>query len=579
MPDNIQPVQIDNTGSNKLDYLRNRLAFLQTERSSWLWHWQELNDYIFPRRWRYLVTDRNKGTKKNDKIINNVPTIALRTAAAGMMAGITSPARPWKNFLPPEHLINDYRTNIWLEQVLRIVRQEMIKSNIYSIFHEAYVNLLGFGTPVIYIEETDTVAEGFRGYLFPMGQFCLASSYEGRVDSCYREFSMTVRQLVEQFGINKCSSSVQEMWRQKRYDQWIDVAHAMEPRATRDPDRRDALNKPWASFWWEKSADSSSQKLLRESGFNEQPFMAPRFMVTGEDVYGSCPGMDVLGDCKALQLWERRKAQAIDKIVNPPVSVPSSLKHQRISMLPGDQIPTSSSDGNAAVKPIIELHPSAVTEARNSVYDHVDRIREGFFYNLFRMMQNRDQSPNGGKQPLTATEVTERHEEKMLQLGPVLERLHDELLRPAINRIVHILARKGKLPPPPPQMRGQQVRIEFISIMDQAQKILGTTGVERFTSFLGSVSAVNKEILDNVDFDATAHEYGDMLGIPKKIFRDPEAVQQMRQARAQQAQAAQQMQAVTAGAQAAKAAAGAEVSPDNVLGKLLSTAGGGGGPL
>lgn len=555
-----------------IERYRKRLAMLMTERSSWLYHWQELNDFIYPRRFRYLQFDRNKGTKKNDKIINNKATVAVRTLASGMMAGITSPARTWFKLLGPSELRDDGEVKSWLGQVERITREELIKSNAYNVLHELYAMLAVFGSPAMYVEESPGEDDLFRTYLFPIGQYCLASSAKGKIDTIYRQFSMTVAQLVEEFGYANCTQSVRTQYDTGAWDNWVRVVHVIEPNrmGTRGLASK---NKAWRSVWWEEEANE--QKFLRESGYDEFPVMAPRWTVTGEDVYGSCPGMEMLGDVKALQLLERRAAQAMDKVVNPPMKGPMSLKSQRISLLPGDITYVPDTVAGQKLEPAIEVKPDAISQAQQKIQAHEYRIMQTCYTDLFRRMESMDYAPNGGKQPITAREVNERHEEALLELGPVLERIHDELLNPFLNRIIQILWRAGKLPPIPDKLRGGRIRVEYVSIMAQAQKILGTAGLERFSSFVGSLSAVKPDILDLIDFDAMIREYADNLGIPVEMLNKEEIVMQMRQARQQQEQEKAAMEQAGQGAEAAKAAAGAQVTPDNLLGRLMGGVGGG----
>lgn len=172
-----------------------------------------------------------------------------------------------------------------------------------------------------------------RTMMFPIGSYYMANSARGSVDTCFRKFSMTVRQLVMEFGLNNVSDSVKGMWDSGNYESWIEVIHAVYPNIDRDTAKLNSKNKPVKSVYYEVGGDSD--KLLRESGFDEFPIMAPRWEVNGEDVYGSsCPGMIALGRVKALQLEQKRKSQLIDKATNPPMVGPSSLRNQRVSLCP-----------------------------------------------------------------------------------------------------------------------------------------------------------------------------------------------------------------------------------------------------
>lgn len=147
------------------------------------------------------------------------------------------------------------------------------------------------------------------------------------------------------------------MWESGTYEKWIEVMHSVYPNIDRDTSKLDSKNKPFKSVYYEVGGDND--KLLRESGFDEFPIMAPRWEVNGEDVYGSsCPGMLALGPVKALQLLQKRKSQLIDKATNPPMVAPTSLKNQRASLLPGDITYIDQITGQDGFRPAYLVNPS-----------------------------------------------------------------------------------------------------------------------------------------------------------------------------------------------------------------------------
>jgi hypothetical protein len=559
-----------------------RMALLQAERSSWLMHWYEIAEYIFPRRFRYLQSDRNKGLKRNDKIINNTPTRAARDLGAGKMAGMTSPARPW--WEPDTFGLSDDES-AWVEIVYKSVNDALARSNIYGKIHEMWEHEGTFATGCFLLledEETDV-----RGYSMPIGQYSLGCDARREIDTCYWEVSYTVSQLVEEFGLDNCSPFVQQQWKENKKDTWIEIVHAVEPNRSRETGLIDNQNMPFASVWFERGAHKDNrngttqdyQGFLRKGGYEEFPVVCARWFVTGEDVYGSAsPGMDSLGDSKALQLAERRKATAVDMTVKPPMKGPASLRSQKLSLLPGDMNYVDEEGAKGKFEPAVVTHPQAVPNAIENVRTHEFRINQTFMVDLFRSMQTTDEAPNGGKQPITAREVAERHEEKMLNLGPVVEGDATTLAK-MIDRIARILLRRGRIPPPPPTMRGKNVKIKFTSIMAQAQKLMGTATKERAVSFIGSLSAVKPEVLDIPNWDQITRNYFEDLGMGSDEINTEEVVAKARQQRAEAQAAQQQMQQIQQGADAAKVASQADLNGDNVLSRLLNTQGGGGGPI
>ena len=546
--------------------LVKRFDALKSERSQWLTNWEEIAEHMRPRGFRKQRSDANRGDKKHNKVINFTPLKAARTLASGMMSGITSPSRPWFRLTvsgSPE-VTEAPKVKEWLSASERVMREDLAKSNVYKVLHLVYADLGPFGTSAILIDEDEE--DGCRAYNFPVGSYVLATSARGDVDTLFREVSLTVKQVVQMFGIEKCGLGVRRLFEEKKFDTRVDIIHAIMPNDAHKPGAIGADGKPWLSCWWEVAAGAEAG-LLRRSGYEERPLMAPRWEVTGEDTYGHGPGFAALGDCKALQLLERRSAQAMDKIVNPPMAAPTAAGTGIIDLAPGK---TSFVDGlgaGQAIRPVMELNPNVITIFDAKVQRHELRVREAFFADLWLMLSE------GGAPQMTAREVQERREEKLLQLGTVLEALQDELLDPLIDRLFGIALRRGRIPPPPEELQGKDLKVEYVSIMASAQKLLSVTGIERIATFTGNLAALAPDVLDKLDLDQLVDELADSLGVPPAIIRPDEAVAALRQARAKaQQQQAQTEQAVQA-AQAAKTLSETDTEGTNGLTEMLRGAG------
>ncbi len=527
----------------------------------WTSHWRELAENTAPRAFRYLASDRvTAGNKKNQKIINSTPIWAARTLAAGMMAGITSPSRPWFRLTTgAPDLQNNQATVEYLSVLEEELRKALQKSNVYNALHQVYEDLGTFGTSAMLLEQDEE--DVMRAYSFPIGQYALANSSRMAVDSVFRESEMSVVQMVEMFGVEKCSIGVQMKHANGDLDVYHRVLHVIQPNKNYEAGKLGTKGKKYSSLWMESNGDANTG-FLRDAGFDGFPCMCPRWKTIGEDVYGQSPAMDALGDMKQLQLLEKRKMQAFDKIVTPPMKGPSSLLHQRTSLLPGDITYVDANGPGQSFEPAMVIDPRAVDIAGQQIQITEQRINKAFYADLWLMLSQADGQ-------MTATEVIERREEKLLQLGPVMERLQDELLDPLITRTFQILQAAGRLPPPPEELQGRDVAVEYISIMAQAQKLLGTTAVERFTTFIGNLSAVAPQAMDKLDVDATIDEYGKMLGVPPTTVRPAEEVGGIRQQRAQQQAQQQQMEQAQQASVAAKNLAGADTEGNNALTTML----------
>lgn len=549
------------------DKLDGRFQALNAERArGWESNWRDLADYIEPRTGRWCLSDANNGERRDQKIINASATYAARALEAGMMSGITSPSRKWFNLATPDPDLMEYGpVKVWLHQVSMAMNELFARSNLYNVLPTIYGENGIFGTACMAAmpDQQDLV----RFYPFTVGSYYIANSARLQVDTVYREFRMTARQMAQQFGQEALSQTVRGMLDSKG-DSWIDVCHAIEPNDDRVSGRMDNKNMPYRSVYFEKNGDRD--KVLRQSGFRDFPAMAPRWKLNGEDVYGTGPGSIAIGDTKALQLMERRKAEMVEKGVRPPMIAPESLRNQKASIVPGDITYVNVQQGMQGFVPALTVDPGWLTGIRGEIQAAEDKINTAFFVDLFLMVSQMDSVR-------TATEIAVRKEEKMLMLGPVLERLNDELLDPLIDRTFGLMLEQSApiwaglmpgrpaLPPPPKELAGMDLRVEYTSILAQAQKALGVSSIERTVGFAGNLAGLNPEVLDKLDMDQAVDEYAAMIGVPPTMLRSDDQIAQIRQqraeAQAQQAQAEQLSQSI----QGAKLLSETDVSSPNAL--------------
>jgi predicted O-methyltransferase YrrM len=515
---------------NRRQRVLARKAALWNERSSWISHWREISEHQQPRAGRFVVTDRNKGDKRSNNILDNAAVFGARTLAAGLMSGMTSPARPWfKLEIQDKELMESAAVKAWLHDSAALLRAIFASSNTYRALHTMYEELGLFGTgATIVLPDFDNV---MHHYPLTVGEYALATNDKGVVDTLCREFQMTVGQMVERFGKENVSETVRSLYNRGNYDQWVDVVHMIEPRRGRDLTKRDSKNMRYASLYLEPGKDQSD-KYLSESGFERFPALAPRWVVTGNDIYGTSPGMECLGDVKQLQHQQLRKGQAIDYQVNPPLQVPTKYKEAKSARLPGGVFYVDNVSQGGGVRAAYDVNLN-LQHLLMDVQDVRERIRSAYYADLFMMLANDSRSG------ITATEVAERHEEKLLMLGPVLERLHNELLSPMIDIAFDYAARAGILPEPPKELQGLDLNVQFISVLAQAQRAVASQGVDRLLGTVGQLATLKPEVLDKVDFDQVIDDYSEMYGVNPKIIVPDNVVAAMRQERAAAMQAQQ----------------------------------------
>lgn len=559
---------------------------LENERSTFTSHWRDLGDYILPRRPRFYTSDVNKGDRRNNKIIDSTATLAVRTLRSGMMSGITSPARPWFRLTTPDPGLQEFGpVKSWLFEVQNRLSTSFLKSNLYNILPIAYGDLGTFGTAPI------AVTPDFSGNImhfesFPVGSYMIAKDNWGVVNTFVREFRMTVSQVVSMFiqvepGSGKAdwsnvSSYVKNLFDTGQTQDWIEIVHVIKPNDYYNPNKIESKYKKFYSCYYEKGISGGTnqnylqneEKLLSEKGFDYFPILCPRWEVTGEDVYGtSCPGMDSLGDIKQLQLGEKRTFEAIEKMIRPPMQGPSTLKNQSVSQLPGDLTYIDTPAGGQGLRPVHEVN-FRIQEMEMKQGQIRDRVRRSFYEDLFLMLANSD------RRQITAREIEERHEEKLLALGPVLEQLNQDLLDPLIEIAFKIHVENGLLPPPPEELQGVDLKVEYVSIMAQAQKLVGLAGIERFTGYVGQLAQFDPSVLDKFNIEQAVDVYADITSVPPTMVRSDEEVAGIKQQRAQAAAQAQQIQNAQVAAQGAKTLSETAVGDSNALEMMINQAGG-----
>lgn len=543
-----------------------RKSELWAERSSWVSQWRDISSRILPRNGRFLVSDRNRGDKRHNSIIDNTGTRALRTLAAGLMAGMTSPARPWFRLATSDtDLMEHHPVKTWLNQVTELMRQVFARSNTYRALHSMYEELGAFGTAA------NNVLPDFKTVVhhYPMtvGEYAIATDHRSEVNALYREYDMTVGAMVGQFGLKNVSPTVKNLYDKGRLDAWATVTHVIEPREDRDTRSRLAKDMPYASCYYESA--STDDSMLKESGYKRFTALCPRWAASGGDIYGNSPGMEAYGDVGQLQHQQFRKGQGIDYMVKPPLQLPSSMKNVEFNSLPGgaSYVENTGSGIKAAFEVRLDLQHLLA-----DIVDVRSRVEETFYKNLFLMLA---QDTRSG---ITAREVAERHEEKLLMLGPVLERLHNELLKRLIDICFDALLEAGVLPPPPPELHGMDLNVEFVSMLAQAQRAIGTGAIDRYTMAMGQIAQFKPGVLDKFDEDEWADIYGDMLGIDPTLIVADDKVAIIRQQRAEAGKAAQQQAALAQGAQTAQTLSQADTQGKNALTDVISSFSGYSGP-
>lgn len=567
-----------------MNELTARRQALLDERASWEHDWKVLARHFLPRKCLLESegSDDGRGGLRGG-VLDSTGIIAMRDLAAGLHGGMTSPARPWfKLGLEDDALAGDKAVRDWLEEVEKRMRTIMHRSNFYNAIHHAYAELGTFGTAFLFAlaDEKSVV----RFVPLTVGEYCLDTDEHGRVDTVFRTVRMTLRQILRRFEAERIPGWMHDMYAsQSNWNERFSVIHAVFPRKEPQPGKPGPLNMPFASLYYLEggtgplsgkrtgggsgTSGSGEPVLLSESGFASFPGFGPRWDVTGSDVYGRSPGMDVLPDSVLIQQMTSSMLQALHKEINPPMVAPAELKN--INLMPGGANHTDMHAGNGqAVYPAVQVrHNIQGTQA--AIQGVQRQIREGLFNDLFKMLLGSD------RRQITAREVAAREEEKLILIGPVLERMHDELFMPLISRVFELMNAAGTLPDIPEAMQGQPLRVEFVSVLAQAQKMAATGAVEQFAGFVSQGARAFPEMLDALNPDKVVDAYAEYLGVASGILRGQKERDEMRETRKQQEAQAAQMEQGKAQMDMLAKAGQAGSSLQGLLGGMQGAGGGG----
>ena len=524
-----------------------RLLGLRVNRYSWWTHARELAEYILPRRYKWLITPnmQNRGSPINQHILDSTGTLAARNLASGMMSGVSSPSRPWiKLKINRIDSTQTSPTSLWLAECERMMNLVLHESNFYNSIAIVYFDLVVFGTAVLLIyEDFDNVIRCFNPCF---GEFYVDN--DGDMDPVvfYREFVLTTAQVVDEFGYDNCPSNIQQQYDLggAQLTREVIIAHALEPNT--EPAKYGVPEKfKFREVYWVWGQSSTTQNagpgineaFLRKRGFHERPHITVRWDLVSNDAYGRSPGMDALPDIKQLQQEVRRKAQAIDKHVNPPMVADVQLKNQPASMLPGGvTYVTGMTTGKVGFAPAYTVNPD-ISGMLEDLNECRERIKETFFNNLFQTISQFETRSN-----VSATEIDARRAESLIMLGPVLERIEYELLGPIVERVFAIMSRAGILPPAPAAIQGQPINVEFISMLATSQAAAATGGIERLFAVAGNLVGIDPAVMDNIDIDYAIDKYSSLMNNDPRIVRSPQELQQIRAQRAKDQQAQQMAQ-------------------------------------
>jgi hypothetical protein len=517
------------------EYIKKRVDALASDRGTWEVNWQEILDYVMPRK-ADVVTLRTKGEKRTEVLFDSSAITANNLLAASLHGTLTSPSLPWFSIkLRDEELNKNRDVQLWLEDTGRKMYDTFNETNFNTEVHELYLDLCSIGTAAIFVEEAN---EGFdkNGIHFNtlhIAEYYIQENVNGKVDTLYRKYKLTARQAVQEFGEKNVGEKILTAAKEKP-DQKFNFIHAVEP----TEDYKRATGKSLTKLPYHSCHVCEEDKMVvRTGGYNEFPYLVPRWSKATGEIFGRSPSYNALPDIKTLNKAVEIGLKAWAKAIDPPLLVQDDGVIGRVRTTPAG-ITVVRNDG--AVKPLQIASNWQITDLKENQLRTA--IRQAFYSDQLQLQD--------GPQ-MTATEVQVRYELMQRLLGPTLGRFQTEFLNPLIERVFGIMYRAKALNEAPSIIGDTKIDIEYVGPLARSQRMEEAVAIERLYQLAMSIGQIDPSIMDNIDHDEAIRMRAKLLGVPKTIMKDINDVNDMREQRAMMQQAQQQAQLQQAQAQTA----------------------------
>lgn len=549
-------------------YVIRRHETLKAKRSSWDAWWQEVAVYCMTRKAEINSTRMEPSSQRDDVLFDGTMVQANITLSNGCMSYLTPADARWFSFDPPSFLRGVDPVEQYFRACTEIASMELARSNFYTETHELYLDRGCFGTGVLYCEEGRRSRLHFRK--FDVGTFSIAEDDEGYVDTLSREFQLTARQAVQQFGyenvsdlIRKCFDSDTPSEMEKEFT----FIHQIFPRESDmiEFGKRDQQNMPIASVY----VEMDKKIVVRETGYLEQPFFATRYLRWyNEHAYGWSPGWMALPEARQLNFLQKQLDALAELAAFPRFLVPDSHEGQVDYRAAGV---TYFDPANPQAVPREWATTGRYDYGKDRATEKQKAINDAFHVDLFKLFANLE------RPQMTAREVSERASEKLIQFSPTFSRMTTELYTPLLTRVWSILVRAGALPPPPKELIQQTPdggagipppEVTYSSKIALAIKGLENGSLMNTFEMWMPVAAQKPEILDNVNWDITFRDSVRNAGLPARWLAEADAVTQIREQRAQQQAEMQQKQDQMMAAEGAAKLGG--IKEDSMVGRMAS---------
>lgn len=532
---------------------------LETQRTNFDSHWQDVAEYVAPRQ-NYFQSTRTQGERVNQKIFDSTAIIANNRFAASMSSLMTPANQIWHKLILAKRQEASQEIKEYLDTLNELLFSFRYRamSNFGTTTNEVYLDLGAFGNGVM-----------FTGYDIGKGPVYTSCGLEGmywltdefrRINLVHRRYKITSRQMLEQFGEDALPEMVLKDLKKNGMKEW-EIIHAVYPNQEREEGRSDFKGMAWRSYYVLR-ASNENKKILSEGGYRTMPYSIARYSVASQETYGRSVAMECFPDIKTVNQMGKTNLRAGHNAVEPPLIASEDL-NIGLKMYPGAiNYGGIDSMGNDVVKPLLTgANLPIALELENQ---RRQSINNSFLVNLFQILVEGPQ--------MTATEVMQRAQEKGVLLGPVYSRMQAEFFGPLIPRELDILDMMGVLPEPPEELleMGAEYEVEYQSPLAKAAKSEEGIAILRTLEAAAPLAEIDPDVAALIKAEESVRELANIYGMPARLLKSEEEMEQYRQAKNEDMEMQQMLQAAPVAASAAKDLAQAQqmelMEPEPILG-------------
>jgi len=531
-----------------------RFDTLKEKRSNWESLWQESADWCWPTN-DNINAVRTAGAEKPPQRMIDTCVEANLTFASGFFANMFPPNVVWANYRHPDPAMMDQKgVADYFEEVSRIIYQLLLKSNFSTEEFQALLAMGAFGTNCLSVEEDEDNVFRFRN--FTIGRIVVEEDNLGRVDTVGREFTLTARQAVQQFGVKNLDATIVDDANEHRDNKHMFV-HLVSPRADYKVGSKRSDKKPIASYY----VCRKTQKIVKEGGFDNNPYKVSRFTKGNDEVYGRGPMSMCLATARRANVIFRSAIVSAEQHSNPQWLLPDDDSVKGLSSRAGAKIKWRTSNPNG--KPERLDHNGDPGIAMDMYELHDAQIKRMFYNHLFR--------PLDDYRNMTAYEANVREQTDMLALTPFVSRYLDEHVSPIMETVYYMAAKANKLPAPPAALNNDpSYEVDYIGRLSMASKGLearGSVDTIRIMAELAQGVPQLAESFDYIDGDKLLKVLNHANSGVMRVLKDADVVEEERIARAEAMEKQKQIENAPALADAAQKISG-PVAADSILEKL-----------